>query len=616
MLPKITYQQYVDKVLGGWLGKFIGGTIGGPVEGQRKIHNFTYYQEIPTEAAYNDDTDFQLVWLKVMQEKGIYIDSEDLMEAWMKYITYPWCEYGYAMENFKKGIMPPDSGWFNNDFFMECMGCPIRSEIWGFVCPGNPALAAQYAQQDGVLDHALNSVWAEMFLAAIEASAFFESDPKKLLEIGLNEIPEDCRLAECINDVMEWCEEYDNWKYTRQLIVDKYGSPDPTYSLQNQGFIAMALLYANNDFEKVILLTVNSGYDTDCTCATAGAIVGVAIGAEAIPARWKDPIHDDFVMGWGIVNLDRVNKLSELTKETCEVGVAIAKTRNKEVEITDVPQDIRKIKADIPRVDYELDIDYCGKPSIHVGEEKQLALIVCNNTLDPLRGKVTVNLPPQLQMDGVSCPIDIPAEDCGRLEFSVTMAEDSEEISPVNKIEAVLTHNDETLASLTFGLSGAPVWAVLGPFNNDDGQGLDEAYLPEPNVDFDTHPDPDKEPLFERKLVIFPEYNMDLDSVFEIRGPLVIYLVRYINSPEQRKARFRIASDDGFKVWLNGEKLISKHIHRFPMPYNDMVEVTLRKGLNKILIKTCRCSNQCEFRFYITDLKDHGLVDVTTVIPK
>ena len=309
MAEKMKYEMYLNKVYGGWLGKFIGGTLGGPVEGQIELNDLTYYPRIPTEAAENDDTDFQLVWLHALQERGLYITSEDLVKEWMEHIIYPFNEYGYAMKNFRGNIKPPVSGWFNNDYFMESMGAPIRSEIWGFICPDNPGLAAEYAEKDAVIDHARNGVWAEKFLAAIEATAFVENNPKKLLDVGLKYIPDKSELFQCMKDVSRWCEQYQNWKFTRQLILDKYGHPDPTDVIQNLAIVGMSLLYGKNNFEKAILLALNSGYDTDCTCATVGAIIGVVIGANAIPSKWKEPIRDDFKRGWGIINLKRENRL-------------------------------------------------------------------------------------------------------------------------------------------------------------------------------------------------------------------------------------------------------------------------------------------------------------------
>lgn len=52
------------------------------------------------------------------------------------------------MKNYMRGIKPPYSGIINNPFFMEGMGCPIRSEIWGIINAGNPKQATEYAYID------------------------------------------------------------------------------------------------------------------------------------------------------------------------------------------------------------------------------------------------------------------------------------------------------------------------------------------------------------------------------------------------------------------------------------------------------------------------------------
>jgi ADP-ribosyl-[dinitrogen reductase] hydrolase len=43
-------------------------------------------------------------------------------------------------------------------------------------------------------------------------------------------------------------------------------------------------------FEAALVKTVASGGDTDTTAAIAGALVGAALGRDAIPARWIRPV--------------------------------------------------------------------------------------------------------------------------------------------------------------------------------------------------------------------------------------------------------------------------------------------------------------------------------------
>lgn len=91
------------------------------------------------------------------------------------------------------------------------MGAPIRSEIWACICPGNPSLAAKYAEMDAVVDHLEDScsVNGERFFAALESMAFFESDPKRLVEDALAYVNPDNRFYKLVKDVQSWVSEYD-----------------------------------------------------------------------------------------------------------------------------------------------------------------------------------------------------------------------------------------------------------------------------------------------------------------------------------------------------------------------------------------------------------------------
>lgn len=58
-----------------------------------------------------------------------------------------------------------------------------------------------------------------------------------------------------------------------------------------------------------------------------------------------------------------------------------------------------------------------------------------------------------------------------------------------------------------------------------------------------------------------------------------------IDVPEETDAWLGIGSDDGLKVWLNGELVNDKWIQRTSRLDDDVVAVRLRKGLNQFLIK-------------------------------
>src|SRR5512142_717046 len=127
---KLNRDEYLSKVLGCWMGKNIGGTLGAPFEWRRQVNQVSIYtQELSGDPLPNDDLDIQLLWLVALEERGIDIDARTLAEYWVLYVTPHWSEYGTAKINLRSGLVPPLSGSMYNDYKDSC-GAFIRSEIW------------------------------------------------------------------------------------------------------------------------------------------------------------------------------------------------------------------------------------------------------------------------------------------------------------------------------------------------------------------------------------------------------------------------------------------------------------------------------------------------------
>ncbi|MFX0155926.1 MAG: ADP-ribosylglycohydrolase family protein [Candidatus Hodarchaeota archaeon] len=293
---QISENEYFDKVYACWLGKNIGGTLGAPYETKKSLNTLTYYDPVPHKAAPNDDIDLQLIWLKMLEEKGINPSLVDFAEYWKRYaIAYPWNEYGFLKRNLNRGLMPPITGCFEN-YFIDEMGSPIRSEIWACIAPGDPQLAASMALKDAVIDHAGGEgVYGEMFWAAVESAAFVLNDPKLLIQIGLNMIPIHSIISRAVSEAL-WCHENEiSWIKARERILLYYGHNSPLNAPQNHAFTILGLLYGN-DFGDKLCKAVNCGYDTDCTGATLGALLGIINGTKGIPQKWSAPIGEEIVL--------------------------------------------------------------------------------------------------------------------------------------------------------------------------------------------------------------------------------------------------------------------------------------------------------------------------------
>ncbi len=375
MKTKLNQDEYRSKVLGCWLGKNIGGTVGAPFEWLRQVNNITFYpqKDLCGMAMPNDDLDIQLLWLCAMEEKGLDFSSQRLADYWCTYVTPHWGEYGTAKTNMRQGLQPPLSGTFQNAYKHSC-GSYIRSEIWACIAPGLPEVAARFAYKDAILDHGNGEgVYAEVFMAALESAAFIVNDLRECISIGLSYVPADSGVAKAIATTLECFDGGKTWLETREEILRLHrgGLPYQTCAEDRaKGFdkgvlgydvpsnIALTLnglLFGGEDFGEVQCIAVNGGEDTDCTAATAGSVWGILHGAAAIPQKWIDPI------GRGIktvtLNLGELGyfgnqlpqNVDELTDRTIRIARNVLERAHEEALVGPEPTDLSEAKAEIKR---------------------------------------------------------------------------------------------------------------------------------------------------------------------------------------------------------------------------------------------------------------------------
>ena len=314
----LNLETFKDKLAGCWAGKNIGGVLGAPYENIRKICEVDFYtQDLSKGLPPNDDLDLQVIWLAAVEKFGRAVNASILGEYWLTYVNPDWVEYGTAKANLRAGLVPPLSGEVENVYKNSC-GCYIRSEIWACLAPGNPELAARYAYEDAIVDHAGEGMYGEIFCAALESSAFVESDMRTLIDIGLSYIPEDCATARAIKMAIE-C--YDNhvdfyearkrihntapgtiglegWKFSEIPVEGNEGMVygEPGFDApENVAFSIAGWLYGEGDFGRSMCLTNSLGEDADCTCATLGAILGIIGGYSGLPEKWLEPLDDKIV---------------------------------------------------------------------------------------------------------------------------------------------------------------------------------------------------------------------------------------------------------------------------------------------------------------------------------
>ena len=86
----------------------------------------------------------------------------------------------------------------------------------------------------------------------------------------------------------------------------------PVHSLNNLSVVVWAFLSFQDSFDEAIGETICCGWDTDCTGATVGGLIGLDQGS--IPELWTEPWQGRVltaVAGVGELNLD------DLVDRTC-----------------------------------------------------------------------------------------------------------------------------------------------------------------------------------------------------------------------------------------------------------------------------------------------------------
>jgi len=185
--------------------------------------------------------------------------------------------------------------------FREWIGAQIRSDPWGWACAGRPDLAAEFAYRDACWTHERNGIYGEMMFAAIQAAAFVESDPARLVEIGLSQVPAECRLAQAVRECLPWIDACPDWEACMDRVEARFPGAvmSPVHTINNALICVLSLFYGRMDTLLTPAISVMCGLDTDCNGATTGSIVGAASGRsgynEALAAPLNDTIKPNMV---------------------------------------------------------------------------------------------------------------------------------------------------------------------------------------------------------------------------------------------------------------------------------------------------------------------------------
>jgi len=650
-IVRMTPPEYRDRVLGGWLGKNAGSTLGTPFEGRTEPLGLTFYEPVPVQPAANDDLDLELLWLHALEAHGIGLTSLELASEWLEHMRYPWDEYGFATFNLRRGLNPPLSGRFAN-WFKDSMGATIRSEIWAMIAPGAPDVAVAFAYSDAVVDHADEGVWALLFLTAMESAAFFVNYMDKLLQIGLARIPATSRIARAVQMARTSHSEGKSALETRAAILQAVGRSNVTDVAQNLGFIALGLLYGNGDFGATLCSAVNCGYDTDTTGATVGAILGIRSGASALPKRWLDPIGERVVVGWGVEGLQAPTTVQELTDRTVAIGMQVVANRCPGVtfdqpdtaaasgttaaEGTDTaPSEAPAERQQVPLAviaaepnwldasasseilsrpstvsiyrlgDLELTLDFGSEgPAVVPDRARSFIIRLRNVGAAPFAGKAEVETEQgwQVAVPGAQGPaVKMEPGQIARLGYVVKPPSDVSEGNQAVRLRVTDEAGRAEFLAIPFVPTGC--WWCVGPLKNEYGGGFEHGYPVELKPDVSERYLGRGDGLVGWQRMAFAETVIEVEPIFS-GMPGVAYAMTVLRCKSPQDVRLVVHTNDGVRVWLNDRLVYQVHDHSLFRPTlcsGPNATVRLRAGENRLLVKIVRCDEPAHLALSLLD---------------
>jgi ADP-ribosylglycohydrolase len=341
-LRKISRDELKDKISGYWIGQCVGNYMGFPFEGaylENPVPVFVdrYYQfdddtslainrndlrgycELVTnwlEGAFSDDdTDIEFVTLHAVEKYGLNINYIEITEMWKKHINRKiWCANRTARDLMSEGLIPPATGSKANNENWYQIDPQLVNEIWSMFYPGMIQKSVERAEWGARITNDDWGTHPTIAYAVMYSAAIFEKDVNKLVDLALKYIPENSPFNEGMNDVISWHKKNTDWRITRKLIFDKYyrykkgdyeAPVSDVSSLSNGLFGIMAVLYGEGDFVKTTGIAVSAGLDCDNQAASCAGLIGVIIGASAIPSGltlglsgkpvWTKPFNDTYI---------------------------------------------------------------------------------------------------------------------------------------------------------------------------------------------------------------------------------------------------------------------------------------------------------------------------------
>jgi ADP-ribosylglycohydrolase len=322
-----------DRVHGAWLGRAAGCLLGKPVEkiprkgieeiaratGNWPIQRYFTAAGLPSDVAErwpwnrrsaptslqenidgmpeDDDLNFPILALDLLETHGADLTTDDIAQAWLAALPAArvFTAERAAYRNILDARPVPETATHHNPF-REWIGALIRADVHGWAHPGDVRAAAASAWMDARLSHTRNGIYGEMWAAALCSASLVATTMDDVLDGADTVVPPASRLAAAVRLGRATGRSLTSGELTTETALDRLHAEFPgmhwVHTLNNAALIACALQAHGTDFGAAVSLAVAGGWDTDSVGATVGSVTGGLLGAGGIDTTWTAPLRD------------------------------------------------------------------------------------------------------------------------------------------------------------------------------------------------------------------------------------------------------------------------------------------------------------------------------------
>lgn len=248
-----------------------------------------------TRAAPDDDIHYTLIALLLLEEHGAALSTHDVARGWLRLLpasatfTAELAAYRALLASVPADAaiaMVPDEldlSPCSDNQFSDWIGAQIRADLYGWVCPGRPELAAELARRDAALSHRGEGIHGAMFVAALGAAIPASDTLDAAIDAATAQIPSQSEAARAVSLGRSLAGKPDAIAQLREA----YAELSPVHTLNNLALVVWGLASGRDDYACAIGDTVAAGWDTDCNGATVGGLWGLQ--GRPIPEAWTTP---------------------------------------------------------------------------------------------------------------------------------------------------------------------------------------------------------------------------------------------------------------------------------------------------------------------------------------